>query len=252
MSVRVLVLDVAADVARHVAGLFLRALRRPAVLGLATGGTTLPIYAALVEAHRANGASFRHATTFNLDEYVGLDHEHPASFARFMRGALFDHVDIDPGRVHLLDGAAPDPVAEAARYERAIKAAGGIGLQFLGIGANGHIGFNEPGSPLASRTRCVTLTPSTRDANRRFFGGGTVPARALTMGIATILDAREIILAATGARKARAVACAIDGPITPECPASALQTHPSATIICDRDAAAGLNRRSSGAPCATS
>lgn len=252
MSVRVLVLDTAADVARHVAGRFLHALRRPVVLGLATGGTTLPIYAALVEAYRADGASFRYATTFNLDEYVGLARDHPASFARFMRNALFGRVDIDPGYAHLLDGAAPDPAAEAERYERAIGAAGGIDLQLLGIGANGHIGFNEPGSPLGSRTRCVMLTPSTRDANRHFFGGETAPAQALTMGIATILEAREIMLAATGARKARAIACAVNGPAIPECPASALQTHPATTIVCDRDAAVSLQPRSDGALCATS
>lgn len=253
MSPRVLVLDTAEDVARHVAGRFLDLLRRPCVLGLATGDTTLPIYAGLVEAHRANGVSFRHATTFNLDEYAGLSRGHPASFARFMREALLSHVDIDPGRVHLLDGAAPDPTAEAERYERAIRAAGGIDLQLLGIGANGHIGFNEPGSALNSRTRCVTLEPSTRDANRHAFPGGErVPGQALTMGIGTILEAREIVLAATGAAKASAIACAVDGPVTPDCPASALQAHPAATIICDRAAAAGLHPRWNGAPCATS
>lgn len=253
MSLRVLVLDTAADVARHVAGRFLHLLRRPCVLGLATGSTTLPIYARLVEAHRAGRASFRHMTTFNLDEYVGLVPGHPASFVRFMREALFDHVDIDPARVHLLDSAVPDPAAEAERYERAIRTAGGIDLQLLGIGANGHIGFNEPGSALSSRTRCVTLAPSTRDANRHFFDSEPVPRQALTMGIATILDAREIMLAATGPSKARAVACAVDGPITPECPASALQAHAAATIVCDREAVAGLDHpRSNGAPCATS
>lgn len=150
-----------------------------------------------------------------------LARDHPASFARFMHDTLFDHVDVDPGRAHLLDGAASDPATEA-------------------------------GSPLGSRTRCVTLTPSTRDGNQRFFGGEVVPAQALTMDIATILQAPEIILAAAGARKARAVACAVGGPVTPECPAFALQTHPATTIVCDRHAANSLQSRSDGAPCATS
>lgn len=227
---------VAAAVAGHVAG------APSAVLGLATGATMVPVYAALVRAHRDTGLSFARCTSFNLDEYVGLAATHPASFARFMQAHLFAHADFAAAATHLPRGMARDLAREADRYERAIADAGGIGLQVLGIGANGHIGFNEPGSAFDTRTRVVDLAAPTRAANQAGFPPGEpVPARALTMGIATILGAGQLVLAATGARKAAAVAACITGAIGPHCPASALRLHPRVTIILDRAAASRLN-----------
>jgi glucosamine-6-phosphate deaminase len=237
------VLPDAAAVAEHVARLFADLLdhRPDAVLGLATGATPIPIYRRLVAQVRHGRLSFRQAASFNLDEYVGIGADHPASFRHAMQRHLFDHVDLDPARAHVPDGSAADLEAEAARYEHTIRQAGGIDLQLLGIGRNGHIGFNEPGSALDSRTRVVTLAPATRAANRRAFPPGeTVPTRALTMGIGTILEARAIVLVATGAAKASAVAAALEGPVAPSCPASALQAHRGAAIICDAAAASGL------------
>ncbi len=244
MSPTLVVLDDAEAVASHVAAMFVALLmERPnAVLGLATGGTPVPIYQALIAHHRAGRVSLRDATSFNLDEYVGLPGTHPASFAHFMAATLFDHVDIDPSHTHIPDGMAEDATAESSRYEAAITEAGGIDLQLLGIGANGHVGFNEPGSAFTSRTRKVTLTASTRAANRRFFAGGEVPEHALTMGIGTILDARALVLVATGAGKAEAIARMLQPPPSPDCPASALQLHPAATVVCDREAARMLDR----------
>jgi glucosamine-6-phosphate deaminase len=242
-GLRVVVLDDAAAVARHVADRFITLLmRRPqSVLGLATGGTPIPIYQALVAAVGTGQISFAHAATFNLDEYVGLGADDPASFAWFMRHHLFDHVDIDPGRTRIPDGRAGDPIAEAAAYEAAIAASGGIDLQLLGIGANGHVAFNEPGSDFASRTRIIRLSDATRVANRRFFPtGAAIPDQALTMGIATILEARSLVLAATGAAKASAIFGMVAGPIGPGCPASALRRHPDVELVCDRDAASLL------------
>jgi glucosamine-6-phosphate deaminase len=211
------------------------------VLGLATGQTFMAVYDRLAAARRRGTVSFAGATSFNLDEYVGLPGEHPASYHAFMRRCLFGRVDIDPERAHLPDGMAADPEAEARRYEAAIVAAGGIDLQLLGIGENGHIGFNEPGAPFGSRTRVVALDASTRGANRRFFPEGeAVPERAITMGVATILEARAIVLAATGTRKAAALHAALAGPVSPACPASVLRRHPAVTIVCDEEAAAEL------------
>ena len=191
------------------------------VLGLATGATMLPVYAWLLAAVREGRLSFRRASSFNLDEYAGLGAAHPASFAATMRLALFGGADFPPGRTHLPDGTAPDLAAEAARYEAAIQASGGIGLQLLGIGRNGHIGFNEPGSDPRSTTRVVTLTEGTRAANRGSFPvGEAVPRQAITMGIGTILRARRVLLLATGPAKAQAVARAWSGLPDPDCPAS--------------------------------
>ncbi|TKW68806.1 MAG: glucosamine-6-phosphate deaminase [Paracoccus denitrificans] len=214
--------------------------RATTVLGLATGGTMLPLYRRLIGLH-AEGLSFASVTTFNLDEYVGLSPEHPASYHAYMREALFDHVDIDPARAHLPRGDAPDPAAEAEEYEARIARAGGISLQLLGIGRNGHIGFNEPTSSLASPTRIKTLTESTRRANRPYFEADeNLPQYAITMGVGTILSANECLLLATGGAKAGAVAAMIEGPVAAICPASALQLHPRATIVLDREAAAEL------------
>jgi glucosamine-6-phosphate deaminase len=215
---------------------------RPAtVLGLATGGTMLPLYARLVAAHAAGAVGFSQVTTFNLDEYIGLSPDHPCSYHAYMRAALFDHVDIDLSRTHLPRGDSVDPVAESQRYEALIAACGGIDLQVLGIGRNGHIGFNEPTSSLGSRTRIKTLTASTRAANAGYFDRAEdIPAHAITMGIRTILEVRHCLLLATGAAKAPAVAAMVEGPLSAACPASALQMHPAATVVLDRDAARDL------------
>lgn len=210
-------------------------------LGLATGATMIPVYARLAAAFRAGEVSFARSSSFNLDEYVGLSSSHPAGFHVFMREHLFAHVDLPPDRALLPDGAAADAHAEAADYERRIERAAGIGLQVLGVGVNGHIGFNEPGSPFTSRTRVVELTAETRRANARFFPPGeSVPLRAITMGIGTILEADEILLVATGGRKRDALAAALLGPIGEHCPASALRLHERVRIICDQAAGAAI------------
>ncbi|RDJ27785.1 glucosamine-6-phosphate deaminase [Bosea caraganae] len=214
---------------------------RARVLGLATGGTMVPLYAHLVAAVRAGRLSLSAVTSFNLDEYVGVAPQMPASFHAYMRLHLLDEADLDPARAHVPDGMAPDLTAEASRYEMAITRAGGIDLQVLGIGANGHIGFNEPGSDFGSRTRVLELSEATRRANAADFPDGAVPERALTMGIATILEAREIVLLAIGAKKAAAIAAAIEGPLSPNCPASALRLHAQVRIICDKAAASQLD-----------
>ena len=237
-----LVFDSAAEAAAHVGRQVAATLaRRPdAVLGLATGATMLPVYDWLIAAVRDRRLSFGRATSFNLDEYAGLDAAHPASFATTMRRVLFDGADFAPGHTHLPAGTAARLDLEAVRYEAAIAAAGGIDLQLLGIGRNGHIGFNEPGSTLDSRTRVVQLTDDTRTANRDAFPASeTVPRRAITMGVGTILRARRTLLLATGRAKAEAVAQAWSGPRGTHCPASALQAHAAASFVCDREAASG-------------
>ena len=211
------------------------------VLGLATGGTMLPVYERLAEMHRNAGLSFAGCSSFNLDEYVGIAPEHPASYHSYMREILFRHIDIDLAKTHLPRGDTGDVHAEADAFEQRITAAGGISFQLLGIGQNGHIGFNEPTSSLGSRTRIKTLTENTRIANRKYFGPDETPPRyALTMGVGTILDARECLLLATGASKAAAVAAMIEGPVSASCPASALQLHARMTVVLDREAASQL------------
>ena len=212
------------------------------VLGLATGRTMEGVYAELVRLHRDEGLGFAHCRTFNLDEYVGLKPADPGSYRHYMDRHLFGRVGIAAARTHVPDGMAADPEQEAARYEAEISRSGGIGLQLLGIGENGHIGFNEPMSPFASRTRVVELTPETRAQNAPMFarGGRIVPLRAITMGIATILDAREILLVATGTAKATALAAALHGAPDPARPASALQRHPRWVVIADEAAAVSL------------
>lgn len=238
---KLVVLENAKRAAGYAARLLADAVARhpQIVLGLATGGTMEPVYAHLRAAHRV-GLSFAGVQSFNLDEYVGLSPDHPGSYHSYMRKHLFDAIDMDPARGHVPRGDAPDPVQEAARYEQAIAGAGGVDLQLLGIGKNGHIGFNEPPSDGASRCRVVTLAEETRRANAAYFPDGQTPLRAITMGVGTILDARACVLLATGATKAKAVAAMIDGPVTPDCPASALQRHPDVTVICDPAAAAEL------------
>jgi glucosamine-6-phosphate deaminase len=256
--VEVIILPSAGEVAQLAARIIAGLVRRKpaAVLGLATGATPRPVYAELVRRHREEGLSFAGVTTFNLDEFVGLAPDHRASYHHYMFEALFAHVDLPVAARHLPDGMAPPDEIPAAcdRYEAAIRAAGGIDLQVLGLGADGHIGFNEPSSSLASRTRVKTLTEATRAAQRTAApgpagagpggdgGAGTreLPRHVITMGVATILEARRCLLLATGARKAGAVARTVEGPVAAMVPASALQLHPRATVIVDEAAAADL------------
>lgn len=208
-----------------------------AVLGLATGGTMEPLYRELV----TQKLDWSRLTTFNLDEYVGIAPSHPQSYHHFMWGKLFRLVNISQKKVNIPDGLAKDVPAACEHYERKIVSAGGIDLQLLGIGTHGHIGFNEPTSSLASRTRIKTLTPQTRRDNARFFGSEEqVPHHVITMGIGTILESRHCLLLAFGKKKARAIAEAVEGPITAMNPASALQLHPKVTVFLDEDAAAEL------------
>ena len=239
------VLDSARDVAMRAADIVGDLIRRTpdARLGLAAGGTPRTLYAELIRRHQSGALSFSRVETFNLDEYVGVDRDHTRSFRREMRESLFDHVDVNPGRVHFPAGDAIDRDAEAAGYEALIKARGGIDLQLLGIGRNGHIGFNEPGSSLTSVTRVTTLSDDTVRDNHLEGAGLAQPIRAITMGIGTILDANAILLLATGAAKAPAIAAALEGPITVSCPASAIQRHPRVTVLVDLAAAADLHLR---------
>jgi glucosamine-6-phosphate deaminase len=218
----------------------LLAAKPDAVVALPAGNTPRPVYAALVGRHRAAGLSFARATAFTLDEYAGIAADHPASFRRYMDDELYRHVDLPPGRTHAPDATAADLDAECARYERAIAGAGGLDLCLLGIGGNGHIAFNEPGSAFDSRTRVVDLADDSRAAVAASFPGGAVPARALTIGIATILSARRCVLLAYGAGKADVIAGAVQGPPAPALPASALQLHADATVILDAAAASRL------------
>jgi glucosamine-6-phosphate deaminase len=210
-----------------------------AVLGLATGSTPLLLYRELAQMK----LDWSHVTTFNLDEYVGLAPDHPASYHRFMRENLFNQINIAESNVHIPDGLTEDIPGSCLRYEQQIREAGGIDFQLLGIGTDGHIGFNEPTSSLASRTRIKTLTQRTRTDNARFFGGETaVPHHVITMGIGTIMEARQVLLIAFGPDKAHAVAEALEGPITSMNPASILQLHPVAKLVLDEPAATRLRK----------
>jgi glucosamine-6-phosphate deaminase len=218
--------------------------RNPVTLGFATGATMKPVYARLAAATRAGEISFRAVSSFNLDEYVGVTPQSPGSFHAYMQQHLFAHVDMVPGKARIPDGMAPDIAAEAARYEAQIAASGGVDLLLLGMGTNGHIAFNEPGSDFSSRTREIRLDQATRIASAGDFPHPTsVPERAITIGIATILEARSILLIAAGTAKATALAAAVEGPIGPACPASALRLHDNVHIICDEAAAAALINR---------
>jgi glucosamine-6-phosphate deaminase len=224
--------DVAVAAARIVSRLVAR--KPGAVLGLATGASVKPVYAEIVRA----GLDFSTVTTFNLDEYIGL-----AAFHAFMEEHFLRHVNVDRARVHFPPTEGDDLAGACEEFEGEIRAAGGIDLQLLGIGRDGHLGFNEPTSSLASRTRIKTLTAATREANRAGFGGEEVPLHVVTMGIGTILEARHCLLVADGAAKADAVARMVEGPLSAMVPASALQMHPRATVIVDEAAAAGLSQR---------
>lgn len=208
------------------------------VLGLATGSTPVGTYRQLIEMHQAGTVSFKQATAFNLDEYCGLDGSHEQSYAFFMEENLFQSIDIEKSRTFIPNGMASDIQAECARYDAMIEAHGGVDLQLLGIGGNGHIGFNEPDASLSAGTHEVVLDASTIMANSRFFKAlDEVPKKALTMGMGSILKAKEILLLAAGANKAEAVQGLLSGKITTDNPASFLQLHPKVTVIIDRDLA---------------
>tara|TARA_B100000676_G_C18007793_1_gene804823 strand:+ start:118 stop:900 length:783 start_codon:yes stop_codon:yes gene_type:complete len=213
------------------------------VLGLATGSTPIGLYEDLVRQHKNEGLDFGRVKTFNLDEYAGLAADHEQSYRHFMRAHLFDHINVVRENVHIPDGLAADIPQHCKEYEEAILAAGGIDLQILGIGANGHIGFNEPTSSLVSRTRIKSLTKHTIQENARFFGGPeSVPRHVITMGIGTIMEARQVILMAFGEKKARAIADMIEGPLAAYVPASMLQMHPNTKVFLDEKAATELKR----------
>lgn len=208
-------------------------------LGLATGSTPQGVYQYLIQDHQAEGTSYKNVRTVNLDEYVGMPPADPNSYHYFMRENLFDHIDIADGNVNVPNGFAQDLDEECIRYEKVIADLGGIDLQVMGIGQNGHIGFNEPGTPFSIRTHIVTLAENTRIANSRFFASiDDVPKQAISMGIASILDSREIILLASGEQKAEAIARLLDQDISisEDFPASALKQHPNVTIIADQNA----------------
>ncbi len=212
---------------------------RPFVLGLPTGSSPEGMYAALVKANKEGRVSFRHVLTFNMDEYVGLPESHPESYHSFMARNLFDHIDIPRENVHILNGNAVDLEKECASYEQKIKDAGGIDLFIGGIGPDGHIAFNEPFSSLVSRTRVKTLTTDTIIANSRFFDNDVnkVPKHALTVGVGTVMDAREVMILVNGHHKARALQAAVEGPVTQAWTISALQQHAHSIIVADEAAA---------------
>lgn len=211
---------------------------RPFVLGLPTGGTPLGTYAELIRRHKAGEVSFRHVITFNMDEYIGLPKEHEQSYYTFMWTNFFSHIDILPENAHILNGNAEDIEAECERYEAKIKEVGGIDLFMGGIGPDGHIAFNEPGSSLTSRTRVKSLTTDTIIANSRFFDNdlNKVPKTAVTVGVGTVMDAREVMILANGHNKARAIREAVEGPVSQRWTITCLQLHPHGIIVCDEEA----------------
>ena len=215
---------------------------RAFVLGLPTGSTPLGVYEELARMCQAGELSFRNVITFNMDEYVGIAEDHPESYHSFMRRNFFDKIDIPAGNIHILNGNAPDLEKECAAYEEAISKAGGIDLFLGGVGEDGHLAFNEPFSSLASRTRVVALTEDTIAVNSRFFGGdlSLVPKTALSVGVATVTDAREVLILAFGGKKARVVREAVEGPVSHYVTLSALQLHPKGTLVLDEGAAGEL------------
>jgi len=235
------------EMSRKAAELFAQRIKAKAgmVLGLATGSTPEGLYGELAKLNNAKQVDFAKVRTFNLDEYLGLPPTHDQSYRYFMNKALFNNINIDKKSTRVLDGMAKDPAAECRKYEQEIRSAGGIDLQLLGIGSNGHIAFNEPGSKKDSRTRVVDLKDSTIKDNSRFFKTmNEVPRKALSMGNGTILEAKEIVLLAHGKNKAKAIAAAIEGPESPDCPASFLQSHKNVTFFVDKEAASELRKTS--------
>ena len=235
------------EISRHAAHFVAGAIRKNGALtlGLATGSTMVGMYRELVRLHREENLDFSRVTTFNLDEYLGLSPEHPQGFHYAMQENFFSRVNVNPRNIHIPDGTiSGDCEPYCAAYEQAIRDAGGIDLQILGIGRNGHIGFNEPTSSIGSRTRLKVLSRQTIEDNRKLFAPGEeIPQCAVTMGIGTILEARRILLLASGEAKAAAVAKSIEGPITSSVTASALQLHPNVTFILDEGASRDLTQR---------
>ncbi|CAM3745599.1 glucosamine-6-phosphate deaminase [Parendozoicomonas haliclonae] len=235
-------------VARYIAdriNTFAPTAERPFVLGLPTGSTPIPTYKELIRLNQKGLLSFQNVITFNMDEYCGLPENHPESYHTFMHRVLFDHVDIPAKNINILNGNAANLDAECQRYEDKIKALGGVELFMGGVGNDGHIAFNEPGSSLASRTRIKTLTAETRQANARFFDNdiSLVPKLALTVGVGTLLDAREILVIATGSNKAKAVQMTVEGSVNHMWTVSALQIHPKSIMVCDDPATLDLKVR---------
>jgi glucosamine-6-phosphate deaminase len=239
--VRWIAFDAGAPLSIHAAELMLEAVRANprVVLGLPTGRSPIGMYQHVVRECAAEYHCFRDVTTFNLDEYAGVPRDHPGSYFTYMKQHLFGHVDLDPARAHLPDGMAPDLDAECVRYERAIRDAGGLDLTFLGLGRNGHIGFNEPGTPFDARTRVVQLTESTRKANAEFFPDAPVPAHAITMGIGTILESKRIVLLVAGSGKEAAMERLRSGRVGEDFPASALWKHEDVTVLWNAGVLAG-------------
>lgn len=242
---RLVPLDTANDVAvwsaRYIANkinAFQPTADKPFVLGLPTGGTPLKTYQALIKLYQQGVVSFKHVVTFNMDEYVGLPAEHPESYHTFMHKNFFSHIDIPPENINLLDGMAEDLTAECARYEEKIQSYGKINLFMGGVGVDGHVAFNEPGSSLSSRTRIKTLTEDTIIANSRFFNNDVnqVPQFALTVGVGTLLDAEEVLILVTGYNKALALQACVEGAINHMWTISALQMHKHALVVCDEPA----------------
>ncbi len=211
---------------------------RKFVLGLPTGSSPVGMYQAIIKAHKEGRISFKNVLTFNMDEYVNLPEDHPESYHTFMKKNLFDHIDCPKENIHILNGNAENLQAECARYEQMIKDAGGIDLFIGGIGPDGHIAFNEPGSSLSSRTRIKTLTTDTRIANARFFGGKpeNVPSLALTVGVGTVMSAKEVLILCNGHNKSRALQAAVEGAVTQMWTISSLQLHPHGIVVCDEAA----------------
>jgi len=211
---------------------------KPFILGLPTGSSPLGIYREFIKMHKEGKLSFKNVRTFNMDEYAGLPANHPQSYRRFMMENLFNHIDIDHKHIHTLDGMAKNPWEECRLYEQAIAEEGGIELFLGGMGSDGHIAFNEPGSSLVSRTRIKTLTKETKIANARFFGGDPekVPSTALTVGVGTVMDAREVVIIVTGRGKARALRAVVEEGINHMWTLSCLQMHQKAIIVCDEEA----------------
>jgi len=244
---KVIVKQTSEEMSKEAAKLFADRIKKKPniILGLATGGTPVKMYKELIRMHKDEGLDFSKVTTFNLDEYLGLTGDHDQSYRYFMNDNLFNHINIDKANTHVLSGKAADPAKECADYEAAIKKAGGIDIQLLGIGGNGHIAFNEPGSAKDSRTRVVDLTEETIKDNARFFANASdVPRQALSMGNGSIMEAREVVLIADKASKADAIAKSAEGPATEDVPASLLQSHPNTTFIVDKDAASKLKKKS--------
>ena len=243
---RVIVEKSADQVSRRAAAFIAEQMRRKpqSVLGLATGGTPLGTYRELIRQHQEEGLDFSEVITFNLDEYVGLSPSHPQSYRFFMEENLFQHVNVIHARTHVPDGRALNFELACAQYEQMIRDAGGIDIQLLGIGSDGHIAFNEPGSSLGSRTRLKSLTSETIQDNARFFENQEeVPRLAVTMGVGTILESRRCLLLATGQHKADAIRATVEGPVTAQVTASALQLHREVIVVIDEEAASRLDRR---------